>query len=125
MCKNKDKKESTEWAIVSLSKKALSLEFSTVPGRINAIFGILLVLLAVALTFRDWIIKIILAIVSMVKTWILKENIVEAYETTDTTMVMMLTIGFFIVCFVILFVWENNVESVKRKSSQKEKPKGL
>ena len=121
MCRNKNGKDSTEWAIVSLAKKALSLELATVPGRINAIFGILLVLLAIALTFRDWIVKIILAIVSAVKTWILKTNIVETYETTDTALVMSLTIIFFLICFLILFVWEHNVEKVKRNVDQEKK----
>lgn len=121
--KNKRPKDSTEWAIVTFAKTVFSLELMTVPGRINAAFGFLLVILAVALTVRDWITKIILSAVSAFKTWILGTNIIETYETADTTLLVILTIVFFAFCVSILIVWDNNQKKVSKKLMEVNKKK--
>lgn len=98
--------------VISSIKRAWKLEMETPAGKINWHCGLLLVILSLALTTKEWLIKIIALIVGAIKTWILKENVVEPYETTNAFFLMGSLIIFMAICIIILCVWDKNLKKI-------------
>lgn len=96
-------------------KNWINLELHTDSGKINYRWGLLLIGLIIVLTSSNWIVKGIALVVGAIKTFILKENIVEVYEETNTITLIILTFLFFVFCFIVLFVYERNKEKVQQK----------
>lgn len=120
MKKNKKKKTddidisfiSTDRSLKKYIKNVWNLELNTSAGKINWHCCVLLVLFTLGLTVKEWIVKIIAIVISGVKTFILHENIVEEYETTNTILLISSLVIFMIICIVILLVWDKNVRKI-------------
>ena len=112
----KKEKTSIYRIFADLSKQWFKLEFFTGPGKVNAAFGVLLVIAMIALTEMDWFIKIILSGVGAIKTWILKENVVEPYESADLSLLIILTVIFFVICFALLCALEYSQKKADKSS---------
>ena len=98
-----------------------NLELKTDEGKVNYRWGLLLVVLTISLTATNWLLKGLAFIVGAIKTFILGVNIVENYEETSTTLLIMLTVAFFVLCIIILIVLDMNKRKLSEKINKVEK----
>ncbi len=112
MCVKKD--NSVYKFIVQLK----NLELKTDAGKINYRYGMLLIILIAFLTSFSWVLKGISMIVGAIKSFILKENIIEPYEEADAPLLILITIAFFILCFTVLFISNKSKEKLRRQINE-------
>lgn len=101
--------------IISFLSKIKKLELNTDEGKINFAWGLVLIVLAIALTSSEWILKIIAFVVGIIKTIVLKTNIVEKYEESNAFLLIIITIAFYVICIWSLLLFDR----VKRKNGRK------
>lgn len=92
-----------------------NLELKTDAGKINYRYGMLLIILIAFLTGFSWVLKGISMIVGAIKSFILQKNIIEPYEEANAPLLILITIVFFILCFIVLFISSKSKEKLSQQ----------
>ncbi len=100
--------------------KIKNLELHSDEGKINYRWGIVLIALAAGLTAKDWILSIICYGVEVIKTCILKRNVVEESESANVILIIILVIIFFVLCIEILYYHDRKKEQIKKEIDEKK-----
>jgi cbb3-type cytochrome oxidase subunit 3 len=109
--------------IISFLSSIKKLELNTDEGKINFTWGLVLIVLAIALTSSEWLLKIIAFVVGTIKTIVLKTNIVEKYEESNAFWLIVITIFFYIICIWSLFLFDRMKRKSKREMDNTEEIK--
>lgn len=100
--------------------KIKKLELDSEEGKINFRWGLGLIALAAGLTAKDWILSIICHVVEVIKTCVLKRNVVEETESANVILIIILVMAFFILCIEILYYHDTKKRQLKDKIVEKE-----
>lgn len=112
--KNNSKKDNR---FVKIIHEILKTEFKTDAGKVNLAFGFFLIVLCGLLTAKEWILKII----SMVlREMHFNEN---EYQPTDTTILVLITIIFFVCCISGLLYTEYKKEEINKLTIETKEDK--
>lgn len=87
--------------------KLVKLETMTTAGRVNLGAIILLVIFILAYTANDFLSYTVSAVRDAVKTWILKTNISEPYQSDSILKIIIPLIVLIVFCLLFLYIMSN------------------
>ena len=95
--------------------KLVKLETMTTAGRVNLGAIILLVIFILAYTANDFLSYTVSAVRDAVKTWILKTNISEPYQSDSILKIIIPLIALIVFCLLFLYINEKQKEKINKK----------
>lgn len=95
--------------------KLVKLETMTTAGRVNLGAIILLVIFILAYTANDFLSYTVSAVRDAVKTWILKTNISEPYQSDSILKIIIPLIVLIVFCLLFLYINEKQKEKINKK----------
>ncbi len=95
--------------------KLVKLETMTTAGRVNLGAIILLVIFILAYTANDFLSYTVSAVRDAVKTWILKTNISEPYQSDSILKIIIPLIVLIFFCLLFLYINEKQKEKIDKK----------
>lgn len=119
----KNEKDGFWKSVVNIVKEVCKLEFKTDSGKINCISMLVLGVLCLGLTTKDWILKGIQLIGGFVieyNSGLLSQIV---YETTDTLKVIIIFVVSFLLCIVTIRVMDQLEKRCNNKKKDGEEGK--
>lgn len=97
------------------SAQLLKIETMTMAGRVNLGAIILLVIFILAYTANDFLSYAVSAVRDAVKTWILKTNIYEPYQSESILKIIIPIILLIVFCLLFLYINERQKKKIDKE----------